>query len=54
MLCSRVQEERPSCATSGGQSLGRAGGSVVRFLDLPPRAKRADMSLHVRHLGSSF
>jgi hypothetical protein len=47
--CRRVHDERPSWATSGGQSLGSAGGRAARFF-LPPRAKSALMSLHVRQL----
>lgn len=49
MLCSSVQLERPSCAISGGQSFGRAGGRAFLLVFLP-MAKSADMSLHVRHL----
>lgn len=53
MEWSSVQEERPSCATSGGQSVGSAG----RFLVVVPlvMAKSEDTSVQVRHLhcGSS-
>lgn len=53
MECSSVQEERPRAATSGGQSVGSAGGPAS-FLVFLPIAKRADISLQVRHLKDSL
>ena len=63
MVCRRVQVERPSCSTSGGQSEGRAredvaaaGGVLGDTLSLEPGAERA-MAIHEetevqeRHLG---
>ena len=63
MVCRRVQVERPSCSTSGGQSEGRAredvaaaGGVLGETLSLEPGAERA-MAIHEetdvqeRHLG---
>lgn len=63
MVCRRVQVERPSCSTSGGQSEGRAredvaaaGGVLGDTLSLEPGAERAmaiheETEVHERHLG---
>lgn len=63
MVCRRVQVERPSCSTSGGQSAGSAreevaaaGGVLGETLSFEPGAERA-MAIHEetevqeRHLG---
>lgn len=59
MECNKVQEERPSAETSGGQSEGIAGVDCwvegADFLGLEPvMANQADTSVQVRHLRAHF
>lgn len=46
----RVQEERPSCSTSGGQSLGGPTGTFMDFL----ADVKSERELHVRQLYNSI
>ena len=50
MECKSVQEERPSCVTSGGQSVGRAAGAEAGFLVDLAIANQEETSVQVRQL----
>lgn len=57
MEWSRVQDERPSASTSGGQSAGSVGAvedAVVVPGFLPAIANKDATSLHVRHLRKKY